>query len=121
MDTSGDGRADQPLSGKMELMDRLRGTIQWIIYHHEDEGSVYLPAVDALPTDNPTQLVRLLDLFLTGEFPKELFTECTVKLDATINNTDTRPHAAPPPGRFHVVGSPTGCVPSTHPSGPQMR
>lgn len=48
MDTSGDGLADQLLSGKMELTDGLRGTIERITYHNEDEGSVYLPAADLL-------------------------------------------------------------------------
>jgi hypothetical protein len=46
MDTAGDGLADQPLSGKMELMNRLRGTIGRFTYHNEEEGSVFPPAAD---------------------------------------------------------------------------
>jgi hypothetical protein len=38
METSGDGLADQHYSGKVEPMDRLRGTIERITDHNEDGG-----------------------------------------------------------------------------------
>jgi len=38
MDTLISGLADQPLSGKIEPMDRLRGTIERITYHNEENG-----------------------------------------------------------------------------------
>jgi exodeoxyribonuclease V alpha subunit len=38
MDASVGGLADQPLSGKIEPMDRLRGTIERITYHNEENG-----------------------------------------------------------------------------------
>jgi exodeoxyribonuclease V alpha subunit len=38
MDALIGGLADQPLSGKIEPMDRLRGTIERITYHNEENG-----------------------------------------------------------------------------------
>jgi hypothetical protein len=35
--------------------------------------------------DNKAQLTRLLDLYLSGNLPMEMLTECKVKLETTIN------------------------------------
>ena len=40
--------------------------------------------IDGLLADNRAQLGRLLDLYLAGEFAKELLTERKIKLEATI-------------------------------------
>ena len=40
--------------------------------------------IDGLLADNRSQLGRLLDLYLAGEFAKELLTERRIKLEATI-------------------------------------
>lgn len=43
-----------------------------------------LNVIDDLLTSNQAQLTRLLDLYLSGEFTKELLTERKVKLETTI-------------------------------------
>jgi site-specific DNA recombinase len=43
-----------------------------------------LAVIDDLLTDNRGQLEKLLDLYLSGEFPKEMLTERKVRLEATI-------------------------------------
>jgi hypothetical protein len=40
--------------------------------------------IDSLLADNRSQLGRLLDLYLAGEFARELLTERKIKLEATI-------------------------------------
>jgi site-specific DNA recombinase len=43
-----------------------------------------LKVVDDLLADNEAQLERLLDLYLAGDFPKEMLTERKTRLEATI-------------------------------------
>lgn len=44
-----------------------------------------LTAVKTLIADNQEQLERLLDLYLAGDFPKEMLTERKTRLESTIN------------------------------------
>ena len=43
-----------------------------------------LQLVDGLLSDNRTQLQRLLDLYLSGEFPKEMLVDRKSRLEATV-------------------------------------
>ena len=60
----------------------------WEVHQEKEQANAPMLArlrvVDDLIADNQTQLEKLLDLYLTGEFPKEVLVERRTRLEKTI-------------------------------------
>ena len=60
----------------------------WQVHQEREQENLpireRLAVVDDLLADNRTQLERLLDLYLSGDFPKDVLTDRKVRLEATI-------------------------------------
>lgn len=64
----------------------------WEVRREREEESApireRLAVVDDLLAENRAQLERLLDLYLTGDFPKEVLTERKSRLEGTISSLE---------------------------------
>jgi site-specific DNA recombinase len=61
----------------------------WEIHHEKEQANepmrARLRVVDDLIADNRTQLEKLLDLYLSGEFPKEVILDRRTRLEKTVS------------------------------------
>ncbi len=76
---------------KMSSADELRREIENRQAEREAELAPLrerLTVIDDLLVDNRAQLERLLDLYLSGNFPKEMLTERKARLETTIEALD---------------------------------
>jgi site-specific DNA recombinase len=67
-----------------ELLDGLR-TYQEECERENEPLRERLSVVDGLLSENRSQLQRLIDLYLSGEFPKEVLVERKNRLESTVN------------------------------------